>query len=386
MTSRAGAVRPGTIGRGETRARSALAVAIPGWLVARAVTLGSLALAHYLVDHVHPRVPGAAARVHQGLLGWDAGFYQAIAAHGYAGQGREALRFFPLVPVLAKVLGWLPGMSPGKGLLVVSNLAALAAGALVVRLARDETGDESLAGRSAWLLALAPPGFVLVMGYSEGLFLTLGMAEFLLLRRGRWGWACVAGVLAGLTRPLGLLLVAPATIEAARGLSRAGTRDRVARLAAVAGPVVGTGAYLAWVGAVYGDWLLPLRIQTGSSHRGGLSNPLHTLAHNLSGLLHGHHVGSGLHVPWVAVLLVLGLVALRRFPVSYGVYALLTLAAGLTSANLDSVERYALGSFPFVLAAASLTASRRLERTVLTLSAAAMGGYALLAFLDALVP
>jgi hypothetical protein len=366
--------------------RSALAVALPGWLVARGVVLGTLALAHYVVDHLHPSTPGAAARVHQGLLGWDAGFYQAIAAHGYAGQAREALRFFPLVPMLAKVAGWLPGMSPGKGLLVVSNAAALAASALLVRLARTETGDEGLAGRAAWLLALAPPAFVLVMGYSEGLFLALGVGEFLALRRRRWGWAVVLGILAGLTRPLGVLLVAPAAVEAVRGLSRAKGKERAARVASVLAPLAGTGAYLAWVGAVYGDWLAPLRIQAGSTLHGSFSNPIRTLSHNLSDLLHGHHVGSGLHVPWILLLAVLGIVSFWRLPASYGVYALLTLAAGLSSANLDSVERYALGAFPFVLVAAGLTASRRVERAVLSLSAAAMGAYALLAFLNSLVP
>ena len=53
----------------------------------------------------------------------------------------------------------------------------------------------------------------------------------------------------------------------------------------------------------------------------------------------------------------------------------------LTSTNLDSFERYALGAFPLVVAASTLTSRRRVEVVVLALAGLAMVGYALLAFL-----
>ena len=56
---------------------------------------------------------------------------------------------------------------------------------------------------AAWLTALAPPAFVLVMGYSEPLFLCLVVAAFLWMRQGRWWSVAGAGFLAGLTRPVG---------------------------------------------------------------------------------------------------------------------------------------------------------------------------------------
>ena len=39
-----------------------------------------------------------ATRVHEGLLGWDVGWYETIARHGYAGAGHVSLRFFPSCP------------------------------------------------------------------------------------------------------------------------------------------------------------------------------------------------------------------------------------------------------------------------------------------------
>jgi hypothetical protein len=347
--------------------------------------LGSLALAHYVVSHLHPAAPGVAARVHQGLLGWDAGFYQAIAERGYGTLSRQALRFFPLLPLIARWISDATRMTPGDALIVISNGSALAAGALAYHLARRETKDAALARRAAWLLALAPPAFVLVMGYSEALMLVLGLCAFLALRSGRWWWAFVAGALLGLVRPLGILFVAPAAIEAARGLTGTSARQRCARLAAVVSPAVGMGAYLAWVGAAYGDAFLPLRIQSESGHH-AFADPFSTLYHNAVQLLHGHHVGSGLHVPWVVLLVVLTVVAFRKWPASYGALCLLTLVASVTSSNLDSIERYALGAFPFVLAGATVTASARVERVVLCLLGAGLLGYSLLAFLNALVP
>ena len=61
--------------------------AVLPFLVARVVVLGALGLAHFVVDRTHPSTPGVAARVHAGLLGWDAGWYESIARVGYAPLG-----------------------------------------------------------------------------------------------------------------------------------------------------------------------------------------------------------------------------------------------------------------------------------------------------------
>jgi hypothetical protein len=103
-------------------------------------------------------------------------------------------------------------------------------------------------------------------------------------------------------------------------------------------------------------------------------------------VFHGHHVGSALHIPWVILALVLLVVAFRRLPVSYGLFAAAALAVSLTSSNLDSFERYALGAFPLVIAASTFTGGRRVEVVVLVVSSLGMVGYATLAFLGIVVP
>jgi hypothetical protein len=265
-----------------------------------------------------------------------------------------------------------------------------------VALVRFETGDERLAGRAAWLICLAPAAFTFVMGYAEGTLLALAAGTFFALRTRHWWWAAVLGLAAGATRPLGALLLVPAAVEAWRALRgsgagageslRGGVGDSVGCAAAVAGPVVGTGAFLGWVGWRYGDGLAPLRLQEQAGHHGHLVDPLVTLAHDASFLVHGRHLGEALHLPWVLLVVALLVVTFRSWPASYGWFSAAVLAVALTGSNLDSFERYALSAFPLVLAVATLTASKRVLQVVLALEAAGMFGYALLAFANRYVP
>jgi len=83
----------------------------------------------------------------------------------------------------------------------------------------------------------------------------IAIGFFLAIRRGRWWTAALLGALAALSRPVGMTLALPALIEAARLLRGAPWRSLVARAAAIFGPVVGGGAFLAWSQHVHHDWL-----------------------------------------------------------------------------------------------------------------------------------
>lgn len=374
------------------RAVRALVAVLPQWATARVVVVATVALAHVVVDHTHPSSPAVAARVHQGLLAWDAGWYEAIARVGYAPLGHQSLRFFPLFPLVGRALALLPGVSAGVALVVVANAAALVGTAMLRVLVLRETGDRDLADRSAWLLSLAPPAFVLVMGYAEAPLLVCTVGCFLALRRVRagapaplWWAAALLGLAAGLTRPLGVLLVAPVAVEAVRRWRRAGGRERATSAVAALAPVAGAGAFACWSWAAFGDPLLPVTVQTSAGHHGGLADPFRVMVDDVRGAFH-HHVGTALHVPWVLLVVVLLVVCWRRLPAAYGAFATAVVLAALSGTNLDSFERYALSAFPLVVAAATLTASRRVERVVLPLAAAGMAAYLLLALLNVVVP
>ncbi len=364
----------------------ALLAVAPAWLVSRALVAATLVAAHLTVARTRPHNPTAALRVHQGLLAWDGGWYQSIATHGYRSAGQQSLRFFPGFPLAGRAVGWLVG-NPGVGLVVVANVCTLAGMGVLYLLVRHDLHDERLARRSVWLLALAPPAYTLVMGYAEGMLLLCSTVALLAARTGRWWWAAAAGVVAGAARPLGLLVMVPVAIELVR------TRHRVthpgawvARVAALVAPAAGTAAFLGWVWAVFGDALLPFRVQDQPGHRGAITLPFDAMAHNLASALHGHHLGNAMHVPWVVLSLVLLAVAFRRLPFSYGGFAAGVLAVSMVTSNLDSFERYALSAFPLVIAASTLTARRGVERAVLVVAALGLVGYAYLAFIGVSVP
>lgn len=453
-------------------------MALVPWLAARVVVVGTLALARVVASRAHVDA-AAAVRVHEGLLGWDAGWYESIAAHGYHASGYQSLRFWPLLPLLGRALTILPGVAAGTGILVVANAGSLIGIALVARLAFLETEDQGLARRAAWLMAIAPPAFVYVMGYAEGLLLVATAGAFLALRRQAWWWAALCGVVGALTRPLGMALVVPALVETSRswwepwwiarrrrhatrpkldpdppsleaeaegprsagggarderadegGVGAVGSADAsgpgdacagaaarevvravdamdgtdavrgvgtrrasprrhscvLGRVAAVVAPIAGTLLYLGWVQWRFHHFLAPIDIQEQSDRHGHLADPLVTMAHDLVTLAHGHHLDQGMHVPWVVLVVILVVVALRTLPLSYGLFAAAIVAVAVSGTNLDSFQRYALSAFPVVIAGAVLTGSPRVERVIMIGCVAGLVAYGLMAFLNILVP
>jgi hypothetical protein len=359
-------------------------VVLPPWLLARAFVLGTLALTRHVLTELH--VAPYPVQAHQGLLAWDAAFYADIARGGYHAVPDAGLRFFPLVPLLGRALGWLPGVDSDLGLLIVVNASALALGFVLYELVVREVGDTDIARRAVWLAALAPPAFVLVLGYAEATLMLLGVAVALLVRRKQWWAAAGAGYLAGLSRPVGVFLAVFVLVEVATALRAARGRERVAQIAALVAPPAGLFTYLLWVAdRTDRGFFYALRIQENPRLRGETVNPITNLGHATSELFSGDRFGSGLHAVTALVLVVLLVVLVRKWPWSYTAYAAVTLAFALSASNLDSLERYAFSTFPFVLAAATAVRTSW-ERVAWVLCGAGIVGACVLAFTGVMVP
>lgn len=364
-----------------------MVAALPAWLTARALVLSTLVVAHPLQSRFRP-IESSARRVREGLLAWDGDWFHDIASHGYEALPRPGLRYFPLFPLLGRWLASVLFSNVGLSLIVLANLFALLAGAALHRLVLHERpGDERLARRATWVLALAPPSFVLVMGYTEALAVLLAVLTFLALRRRRWAWAATGGFLSGLARPLGVLLSIPAAIEALPVLRSGSSRQRLAALGPVVAPVAGCLTYLAWVGARFGNPLLPYSSQQTPEFRGGFANPLVTMAKTIGELATGQVATKNVpHLPWALALVALVVLACRRWPPSYGAFAAVTVLVALSTERWGSIERYGFACFPVVLALASLGAGERLQRWLLLVSGGLMATYATLTFLALYVP
>ena len=362
--------------------RRDLRVAAIPWALARVLVVGSLWISQFLAD----KLPQSAhvKAVSDGLFAYDGSWYRAIAEHGYG--ARESLRFFPLYPLLGRWLGVVFLDHADVALVVIANLAALLFGALVARLVRRETGDDGIAARAAWYAAIFPAALSFVLPYAEPLMMAAVAGAFLALRSRRWLLAAALGVVAGLTRPVGVLLVVPALVEAWREWRTVERRELAERLAAVVAPVAGLGIYLGWVGAVYGDAMEPFNVQTRHDLRGPTIDPFTHVANAFGDLFDGDRFGAGLHLVWLAIFLALIVVLARRLPASYAAYAGASIVLAVTASNISSFERYAFSTIPFVIAVALLTDRDEVHRAVTALAGGSMVAYSVLVFFKAYVP
>jgi hypothetical protein len=346
------------------------------YVTSRLIVLGTLVVTRHVLSTLHV---ASDLRGQASLLGWDAAWYRDIAGRGYGSIAREGLRFFPLFPITARVVSWLPGVDAGLAVILVANAAALALGFALYALVLGERDDPDLARRAVWLVYLLPSAYVLVMGYAEAMFMTAAAIVLLTLRQRRWWIAAAVGFLAGLTRPVGMVLAVPALVEAVR------TRDRAAAAPVIA-PVAGSFAYLAWAAHLAPDFWYPLRVQQDTTRRGEWIDPFRAVGHATRELFTGDHVGAGVHAAAAVGLALLLVVLFRRWPLSFSLYATAALVVALSSRNLDSLERYGLATVPFVLAIADVASSETAERTVLVLAGATLVGASVLAFTGVMVP
>lgn len=369
------------LGRVWSAARPDLLVALPAWLTVRVLVAIAWIMMRVALDDLgqpHPH------ELDEGLLAWDGNFYRDIAQHGYGALPEEALRFFPLFPLLGRLASVVALGDVSVGLVLVANVLALVTGALVHRLVMNETGNSDLARRAVWATALFPGAFVMAWAYSEPVMMAAAVATLLALRQQRWGWAAITGALAALARPLGLLLVVPALVEVLPGLRTASPRERLRRLGAVAGPVLGTGAHLVWSQVRYGDALAPMNVQ--SQFRGEAVDPLTRLWDGVGDMFGSEALGDGLHVPFALGFVVLAIAAYRYWPLSFALYGTATLVVALAAENLNSLERYGLNAVVLALALASLTKPPWAERAMIAIGSGGIVALSALAWTGSYVP
>ena len=359
----------------------ARAVAVP-WITARVLLLtayvASLAVADRLLPGARPTA------LTEGLVAWDGTWYRDIAAHGYQSLPQEGLRFFPLFPMLGKGVGVLFLGHVDLALIVLANVCSFALLIVLRKLLRTESFNERTIDRVTWFLVLFPGAFILAWAYAEALWLLAAVSVFLAIRSRRWFWAALAGFIAGLSRPLGVILVVPIAIELIRNWRTTTGKERASAVFAASAPILGTGAYLLWVRGAFGDAWLPFSVQ--SQLRGSSTNPVSRLWEGFTQLLGPERLGDGLHIPFAIGFLVLLVVVFRRLPISYGAFTGCVLLTSLATENLNSLERYGLNAFPIVIALALIC--RRTEFDSGTRVALAGGFVALasMAWLGAYVP
>jgi hypothetical protein len=211
---------------------------------------------------------------HRLLVSWDGQWYATIAENGYGfvrvhedGRVLSDYAFFPLFPWLERLVAGATGLPVVDAGLLVSGVASVVAAwgifAIGARL-----GDRRIGVLLAVVWAALPVGIVASMAYSESLFTALAAWSLYGVMTRHWIWAGTLAALAGLTRPVGVAVVAAVVIPAAivwfRHVRRGPENGSETAAARAGGWRVAVGAlvaplgwlgYVGWVGLETGNLL-----------------------------------------------------------------------------------------------------------------------------------
>ena len=195
----------------------------------------------------------------------DAAHYRNLAElgyHGYIENGQHLfLVFFPLYPWAVRALHIL--ISDWDLCAHLLSAACFTGGCVMfARLLTEELGCQT-AQISLALLTAWPFAFFFAGVFTESLFFLLSVSAFYCIRRRRWVWAGLLGMLSVLTRMQGLVLAVPWLVQCwtdERPLQKLRRRDWhglgrdiVRRLLPLGLMGLGAGVYLALNWSVEGD-------------------------------------------------------------------------------------------------------------------------------------
>ena len=330
-----------------------LGLLLAGWLAAHLLVSGLTVQKGNLVrPRREPAVVDLWAR-------WDAEWYLLIAERGYGADDAfvglpvayrrgDDSGFFPLYPVLIRAF-MSTGLPPAASGVLVSNLALLLALWLMRDLVRRDFGDTT-ADHAVILLLAFPTSFFLSAVYAESVMLASILGAVRLARDGRPALAGMAGALAALSRPTGILVVVPLLVETLRSGSfgggapiDAGLRRARAAVALVLPPCLAVLGYMLYCRSLYGS-LAPF-LARQERWRGPTGGPWRAFARYFeSPELHGAHHSSVDFV--VAALFVTSIPWLfRRLRLADAAYATAAILLPLGS-TLWSFSRFAAAIYP----------------------------------------
>ncbi|WP_411574385.1 hypothetical protein [Streptomyces fradiae] len=311
------------------------------------------------------------------LMGrWDAVWYVRVAEHGYGhqttlpdGAVHSDLAFFPLFPALERALSAALPIGAAPAGLAVAWAASLAAAWGVYAVGAHVAGRRAGVALAV-LWGVYPTAFVQSMAYTETLFTAFAAWSLHAVLRGRWVLAGGLAVLAGLTRPSAVALIAALVVTA---LATAVRERRVAPglAAGVLLAPLGWAAYVVYVAVRTGSPTAYFDVQAGWGNRidGGAA-----LARFVWDLLTGPAplAGAGLLAAFAVLGWAVWLCVRQRQPLPVLVYTLAVVAVSLVgAAYFGSRPRLIMPAFPLLLPAAVALVRLRNRYAVAVLAAAA---------------
>jgi len=209
---------------------------------------------------------------------WDGEHYLYLSRSGYpsSGQKTHLIAFFPLYPLLIRILTFV-FVSPHLAGLVVSSIGSIVGHSVFMLFLQDFGLPRAKVWRVMLLLFCSPIAVYFSNLYSEGMYLALSSAFLLCVYRYRFLPAAVVGALAAVTRPPGVLFVVPYLVR----LAEQASKRKIPRQAAY-GILILSGFFL-YLGLnlfLFGDPFHFLAVQGREWHK-HLQNPFQTYLYNV---------------------------------------------------------------------------------------------------------
>jgi hypothetical protein len=314
--------------------------------------------------------------------------------------------FYPLYPILIKIFSFIALGNYFIAAEIVSILSLIFACFFLYKLVEEVFGAK-LAYNAVKYMLIFPVSFFLIAPFTESIFLLLSILTFYLIHREKWILAAVIGLLAGLTRFHGILLVIPFIIEFLiknnvfpNLLSREKSKIKQAfsdiRKKGLIGLIIPCG-YLLYLGLNY--------IVTGNSfsyifwqeeewaqkfsifYEGGVKSISKNIGiitssdpHTIVGIASGYLVQ--FVILCVAFLLIVYAIKIK-FNVSYFSYFVIYLFGTISLSHLLSTPRYVLEIFPVFILLSMLSKNRKVD-TVITIASSLMLMYCIFVYVNKL--
>ena len=273
---------------------------------------------------------------------WDAVHYLDIATHGYSGTD---MAFFPLFPLLIRILGRLVGNHLVAGILI-SN-ASFFFGLLFLYKLLEHEYDRSVARRAIFYVSIFPSAFFFSAVYTESLFFMLTVASFYYMRAHRWWMAAAIGFFAAMTRVEGVLLLVPFAIEWYMQYKN-DLRDHAKSLAAGALIPCGLFVYMAYLWVLRGDPLYFSHVQIHwNRHFAPPWVSVISAFHKIAVATAGQTIANqAMEISFTALMIAVLVVGWKQLRPSYIAYMALSILIPMSTSSLMSMPRFALVLFP----------------------------------------
>ncbi len=143
----------------------------------------------------------------------DVPHYIRIAQEGYTvgGEWDHLIAFYPLFPMLIKLVGFVVGDHLIAGIFI-SNICAILAGVYMFKLVKIDYSEKT-ASMAVLFMFLYPFSFFMSFCYTESLFIMLSLMCIYYTRQGKWIATGIIGFFAALTRTQGIVLFGVAAYE-----------------------------------------------------------------------------------------------------------------------------------------------------------------------------